>query len=83
MLENHNVFLSQLKAKSIKLVNIGAEDLAGGDQKLVLGLTWTLILRYRRQGSHRPSSPSSEAHSHLPTLPYPYPQVRDPQIWRE
>jgi len=46
MLENQNVFLSQLKAKSIKLVNIGAEDLAGGDRKLVLGLTWTLILRY-------------------------------------
>ena len=38
--------LAQLKAKSIKLVNIGAEDLASGDQKLVLGLTWTLILRY-------------------------------------
>ena len=78
MLENHNVFLSQLKAKSIKLVNIGAEDLAGGDQKLVLGLTWTLILRYRR-----PSSQAAQAHSHLPTLPYPYPQVRDPQIWRQ
>ena len=45
-LENLNVFLAQLKAKSIKLVNIGAEDLESGDRKLVLGLTWTLILRY-------------------------------------
>ena len=45
-LENHNVFLASLKAKSIKLVNIGAEDLYEGNQKLVLGLTWTLILRY-------------------------------------
>ena len=45
-LENHNIFLAQLKAKSIKLVNIGAEDLWSGDRKLVLGLTWTLILRY-------------------------------------
>ena len=45
-LENHNLFLNQLKAKQIKLVNIGAEDLWSGDRKLVLGLTWTLILRY-------------------------------------
>lgn len=45
-LENHNIFLNTLKAKSIKLVNIGAEDLWAGDRKLVLGLTWTLILRY-------------------------------------
>ena len=50
--ENHNIFLKQLAAKSIKLVNIGAEDLAGttgtadSQRKLVLGLTWTLILRY-------------------------------------
>ncbi len=43
-LENFNIFLEQLRAKSIKLVNIGAEDLASGDRKLVLGLTWTLIL---------------------------------------
>jgi hypothetical protein len=45
-LENHNIFLNQLKAKSIKLVNIGGEDLWSGDRKLILGLTWTLILRY-------------------------------------
>ena len=40
-LENHNIFLSQLKAKSIKLVNIGGEDLWSGDRKLILGLTCT------------------------------------------
>jgi hypothetical protein len=45
-LENLNIFLAQLKARQIKLVNIGAEDLVEGDKKLVLGLTWTLILRY-------------------------------------
>ncbi|KOO26882.1 alpha- sarcomeric (f-actin cross linking protein) [Chrysochromulina tobinii] len=45
-LENLNLFLEQLKIKSIKLVNIGAEDLAGGSRKLVLGLTWTLILAF-------------------------------------
>ena len=45
-LENLNIFLAQLKARSIKLVNIGAEDMIDGDRKLILGLTWTLILRY-------------------------------------
>ena len=45
-LENHNIFLNQLKAREIKVVNIGAEDLVLGDRKLVLGITWTLILRY-------------------------------------
>ena len=29
-----------------RVVNIGPDDLKAGDQKLVLGLTWTLILRY-------------------------------------
>ena len=55
-LANHNLFLQQLKAKSIKIVNIGPEDLAGTSEdseeshrKLVLGLTWTLILRYEIQ----------------------------------
>lgn len=39
MLENLNTFLEHLKQKGVKLVNIGSEDLYGGDQTLVLGLT--------------------------------------------
>ena len=46
MLENQNVFLTWLKKSDMKLVGIGAEDLVGGNKTLVLGLTWTLILRY-------------------------------------
>ena len=45
-LENHSTFLNVLKAQGVKLVNIGAEDLHDGKKKLVLGLTWTLILKY-------------------------------------
>ena len=45
-LENLNIFLDHLKARSIKTVNIGAEDLVEGDKKLILGITYTLILRY-------------------------------------
>ena len=48
-LENQQSFLVQLKSKGIRLENIGPEDLAAGQRKLVLGLTWTLILRYEIQ----------------------------------
>ena len=45
-LENCQTFLDLVKARGVKLVNIGAEDLHDGKKKLVLGLTWTLILKY-------------------------------------
>ena len=51
-IENQNTFLAQLKAASVRLVNIGAEDLVSGNRKLILGLTWTLILRCAAQGSN-------------------------------
>ena len=49
MLENNGAFLAKLKSKNIRLVNIGPEDLTEGNRTLVLGLTWTLILRYEIQ----------------------------------
>jgi len=45
-LENNVVCLNFLKEEGIKLVNIGPEDLVDGKAKLILGLIWTLILRY-------------------------------------
>ena len=60
-LENHNIFLGQLKARNIRLVNIGAEDLMEGDLKLVLGLTWTLILRYEIHEVRAPCDRESES----------------------
>ena len=47
--ENLVIFLETVKSKGIKLVNIGPDDLQGGNQRLILGLTWTLILRYEVQ----------------------------------
>ena len=49
MLENQGVFLDMLRSKGIRLVNIGNEDLVEGNRTLILGLTWTLILRYEIQ----------------------------------
>ena len=45
-IENLNFFFQALKERKIKTENIGSEDLERGDKTPVLGLTWTLILRY-------------------------------------
>lgn len=45
--ENVGLALEFLKRENIKLVNIGPEDIVGENIKLILGLIWTLILRYQ------------------------------------
>ena len=49
MLENQNHFLMLLKRRGLRLVNIGAEDLVDGKRTMLLGLSWTLILRFEIQ----------------------------------
>jgi len=46
-IESLNVSLRYIASKGIKLVAIGAEDIYGGSLKLILGLLWTLILRFQ------------------------------------
>jgi filamin len=46
-LENVLLSLNFLRTENIKLVNIGAEDIVDGRLKLILGLIWTIILRYQ------------------------------------
>eukprot|EP01097_Dermamoeba_algensis_P001464 TRINITY_DN1548_c0_g2_i5.p1 TRINITY_DN1548_c0_g2~~TRINITY_DN1548_c0_g2_i5.p1 ORF type:complete len:376 (-),score=89.49 TRINITY_DN1548_c0_g2_i5:3355-4482(-) len=48
-IENNSKVLAFLKRRGIKLVGIGAEDIVDGKSKLILGLIWTLILRYHIQ----------------------------------
>eukprot|EP01126_Amoeba_proteus_P016162 TRINITY_DN17424_c0_g1_i1.p1 TRINITY_DN17424_c0_g1~~TRINITY_DN17424_c0_g1_i1.p1 ORF type:complete len:232 (-),score=54.75 TRINITY_DN17424_c0_g1_i1:2-697(-) len=43
--------LEFLKVEGVKLVGIGAEDILDHNEKLILGLIWTLILRYHVGGS--------------------------------
>ena len=47
--ENNLIFLQTVKSKGITLVNIGPDDLYTANETLVLGVTWTLILRYEVQ----------------------------------
>ncbi|KAF2719883.1 alpha-actinin-2 [Polychaeton citri CBS 116435] len=44
--ENANIALDFIKARKIQLTNIGAEDIVDGNRKIILGLIWTLILRF-------------------------------------
>jgi len=47
MVENLGTCLKYIKEKGIKLVAIGPEDIWAGNLKLILGLIWTLILRFQ------------------------------------
>ena len=47
MVENIGIGLKMLTDDGIKLVNIGNNDIYGGNMKLILGLVWTLILHYQ------------------------------------
>ena len=44
--ENVNIALDFIKSRKIQLTNIGAEDVVDGNQKIILGLIWTLISRF-------------------------------------
>ncbi|KAI1331131.1 calponin homology domain-containing protein [Xylariaceae sp. FL0255] len=44
--ENANIALNFVKSRGIALVNIGAEDIVDGNRRIILGLIWTLILRF-------------------------------------
>ncbi|KAL0473849.1 alpha-actinin [Neurospora intermedia] len=44
--ENANLALNFIKSRGIQMTNIGAEDIVDGNRKIILGLIWTLILRF-------------------------------------
>ncbi|KAI9026184.1 calponin homology domain-containing protein [Hyaloraphidium curvatum] len=44
--ENCNKVLQFIKSRNIQLTNIGAEDIVDQNSKLILGLIWSLILRF-------------------------------------
>ena len=45
-IENMNTALAFIKKRGVPLTNIGAEDLVDGNEKLILGLIWSIILRF-------------------------------------
>lgn len=55
-LENLGYCLNFLKAEGLKLVGIGPEDVNQGNLKLILGLIWTIILRYHIEKGRKESA---------------------------
>ena len=45
-IENMNTALAFIKKRGVPLTNIGSEDLVDGNEKLILGLIWSIILRF-------------------------------------
>ena len=45
--ENTKIALNFIQQDGVKLVNIGPEDIVDGKLNLILGLLWTLILKYQ------------------------------------
>ncbi|KAJ1960151.1 alpha-actinin [Dipsacomyces acuminosporus] len=44
--ENVNLALDYIRSRGISLTNIGAEDIVDANPKLILGMIWTIILRF-------------------------------------
>jgi len=59
-LENTGASLMFLKNEGIKLVAIGPEDITDCNLKLILGLIWTIILRYQIQKSNAGGSAKND-----------------------
>lgn len=48
--ENASLALTFIRSRGVKLTNIGPEDIVDGNLKLILGMIWTLILRFTIAG---------------------------------
>ncbi|GAA5972877.1 hypothetical protein JCM11641_003984 [Rhodosporidiobolus odoratus] len=56
-MENANQALERIKEMGVHLTNIGPEDIVDGNRKLILGMIWSLVLRFsiadiNEEGSH-------------------------------
>lgn len=44
--ENCNKAVAYIKSRNVPLINVGAEDIVDANSKIILGLVWSLILRF-------------------------------------
>ena len=83
----------ELLALKVRLESIGAEDIVDGNQRLILGLLWTIILRFQIQDIEFQVDEESSEKKHAKealllwcqrkTAGYPYVEVHDfTQSWR-
>jgi len=58
-LENLNTVLNFFQNEGLVFLNIGAEDIIGCSQKLILGLIWMIILHYQIQKGQKGNEKTS------------------------
>jgi filamin len=64
-IENVVLALKFLEKENVQLVNIGPEDIVNGNLKLIMGLIWTLIMKFQLILPPGASSTTETAKSHL------------------
>uniref|UniRef100_A0A4W5Q7J1 Spectrin beta chain n=1 Tax=Hucho hucho TaxID=62062 RepID=A0A4W5Q7J1_9TELE len=60
-LENVDKALQFLKEQRVHLENMGSHDIVDGNHRLILGLIWTIILRFQADGTQRESRTAKDA----------------------
>uniref|UniRef100_A0A8K9VA13 Spectrin beta chain n=1 Tax=Oncorhynchus mykiss TaxID=8022 RepID=A0A8K9VA13_ONCMY len=60
-LENVDKALQFLKEQRVHLENMGSHDIVDGNHRLILGLIWTIILRFQVNGTQRESRTAKDA----------------------
>eukprot|EP00479_Gromia_sphaerica_P001945 TRINITY_DN12286_c0_g1_i1.p1 TRINITY_DN12286_c0_g1~~TRINITY_DN12286_c0_g1_i1.p1 ORF type:complete len:198 (+),score=48.67 TRINITY_DN12286_c0_g1_i1:46-639(+) len=60
-LENLTIALETFKDDGLKLVNIDSKGVMDGDDKLMLGLIWSLILKYQISGADQGDAGAKDA----------------------
>ncbi|KAJ1653723.1 alpha-actinin [Dispira simplex] len=78
--ENANKALDFVRYRSLELTNIGAEDIVDKNVKLILGLLWTLILRFTIAEINEEGLTATDGlllWCQRQTAPYPEVDVRD------
>ena len=58
--ENLNAALKFMKDEGLVLVNTGSDDITAGNKRIILGMIWTIILRYQIQKGDGKKSPKQE-----------------------
>ncbi|ORY28583.1 calponin homology domain-containing protein [Naematelia encephala] len=78
--ENASKALNFIRERGVKLTNIGPEDIVDGNLKLILGMIWTLILRFTIAGINEEGLSARDGlllWCQRKTQPYPEVNVQD------
>jgi len=87
-IENLAIVLNFIKREGIVLVNIGAEDIHEGNANCILGLIWTLILKYQISLGDDDANHKNELLEWVrskigPNTPYKYPVDNFTKDWND